>query len=734
MPDTPENASNESILGRRSYLKAAAGATALAALGKSAAASEGEYDVVKVSAGETHIVRLSDGETYENKLIDISADGAGVHIYARGSDMIVRNIAIVGGWDHAPSPSGAFMVEADAGSTVRLENIYADAGEAGNFDPSDNPTGIYTYWSHAGTLEIDRVHLRNFPDNGIYASPAGNPPEHPNEGSNGEVHVTNSYVYDCHTSGIRLGTDGSYAENCVIVDGNHRGYWGYYNHTELIDCDILTGGSRDIQIGGSADWTGHDTAEVTVRETRFDTYNEHQSGNDLHGSSAGSPEHRGPEELGAPKTAEEAASGSSEPPSDPFPGDFTLELTSNDGVSEYLLELDAANVEPGDDANTHDHDYQDRAFEHDGRWYVHGYVGSGGVDDFHVENGEILRVGELEGSLGIRAGRSLVDPAEFDDIESVPDSGDESDEEQEEDEEEESAENHPSGDFVLELSSDEFAEYLLELDAASVEPGDEANTWEHDYQDRAFEHDGRWYVHGYVGSGGVDDFHVEDGEILRVGELEGASRISADGEELGPDEFDDIESVPSQTDDFRALEVAGQFAYRVEVSGEIRPAEEHAEWLTEGEAFGDDWAEWWLSGNDGARTVWEFTGEITELELDDHDDEIEIRTLSVDGEELDRSEYVDTSPKELAVAGQFEYRIEVDGELEPAEEHAEWLTEGEAYGDDWAEWWLSGSSDARTVWLITGEITTLDVSDRDGTTEIRTLTVDGEEIDPNDYS
>ena len=88
-------------------------------------------------------------------------------------------------------------------------------------------------------------------------------------------------------------------------------------------------------------------------------------------------------------------------------------------------------------------------------------------------------------------------------------------------------------------------------------------------------------------------------------------------------------------EEYHTLELAGQFAYRVEVDGELRPADDHAEWLAEGEAYGDDWAEWWLSGNDGARTVWEFTGDVTSLEIDDHDGETEIRTLAVDGEELD---------------------------------------------------------------------------------------------------
>ena len=88
-------------------------------------------------------------------------------------------------------------------------------------------------------------------------------------------------------------------------------------------------------------------------------------------------------------------------------------------------------------------------------------------------------------------------------------------------------------------------------------------------------------------------------------------------------------------EEYHTLELAGQFAYRVEVDGEIDPAPDHAEWLAEGEAYGDDWAEWWLSGSDDARTVWEFTGEIASLEIDDYDGETEIRTLAVDGESID---------------------------------------------------------------------------------------------------
>ena len=87
----------------------------------------------------------------------------------------------------------------------------------------------------------------------------------------------------------------------------------------------------------------------------------------------------------------------------------------------------------------------------------------------------------------------------------------------------------------------------------------------------------------------------------------------------------------------------------------------------------------------------------------------------------------------LELAGQFAYRVEVDGTIEPAPDHAQWLTEGDAYGDDWAEWWLSGNEDARTEWLVSGELTDLVIESHDGETDVRSVRLDGEELDPDDF-
>ena len=265
-------------------------------------------------------------------------------------------------------------------------------------------------------------------------------------------------------------------------------------------------------------------------------------------------------------------------------------------------------------------------------------------------------------------------------------------------------------------------EYRIEVDG-EIRPAEEHARWLPEGE--AYGDDwAEWWLSGGENARTVWEF---TGEItdLQIDDHDGETEIrtlAVDGEELGHDEFVD-------GDRKSTLELAGQFEYRIEVDGEIQPAESHAQWLEAAEAYGDDWAEWWLSGGENARTVWEFTGEITDLQIDDHDGEIEIRTLAVDGEELDHDEFVDQGPSELEVSGQFEYRIEVDGEIRPAADHAQWLSEGEAYGDDWAEWWLSGGENARTVWEFTGEITDLQIDDHDGETEIRTLAVDGEELE-----
>ena len=78
--DGNERLTDESSLGRRSYLKATAGAALLGAAGLASntamAQGEDDYDVINVPAGQTHRITLGSGDTLENTLIDITASGA----------------------------------------------------------------------------------------------------------------------------------------------------------------------------------------------------------------------------------------------------------------------------------------------------------------------------------------------------------------------------------------------------------------------------------------------------------------------------------------------------------------------------------------------------------------------------------------------------------------------------------------------------------------------------------
>ncbi|WP_254861849.1 hypothetical protein [Halovivax gelatinilyticus] len=608
---------------RRSYLLGAGsliGSLALLNAGSAAASGDDGYEEIVVPSGQTHTIRLGSGDTLENVLLDVSASGARYDISASGSNWAIRNVGIRGHLEDTGRNEDPFRVRVtDSNGTGVIENVCFEVTTRTRRSSGEHhgETGIYVWPNHVGTLEMDRIYMQNFPDNGFYASEPGNSSAHPTPGHGGEVHISNSYVKDCNTSAYRLGSTGSYLDNCVAVGGRHRGLWAAYEETDVYDSDLGSNGS-DVAVGDSA-WSKADRARVSLTGSRWETEAAHggNTRSNINGSSVGSPRDRVP--AGCPTSAEAAANGGSaseEPEPEP-------ELPEDAHLVAFVTEPDAELAE-----------------------YELAVDGELVPTEAHYESPSGGRIAAHRETVEEEDGLSTV---------------------------------------------------------ASLSGGGHGDAYE---------------VHGPVRDVTVDQpdaMWIElDGERVSEGELI---------ERTGGDEDED--------DGPSTLEVAGQFEYRIEVSGEIQPAEAHARWLQEGDAYGDGWAEWWLSGSDEARTVWEFTGEITTLEIDDHDGETEIRTLAIDGEELDHSEYVeeDDGPHRLEVAGQFEYRVDVSGEIRPTDAHAQWLSEGDAYGDDWAEWWLSGSDEARTVWEFTGDITNLQIDDYDGETEIRTLAVDGEELD-----
>lgn len=433
MADESKISQKKAAVNRRSYLKATAGAAGIAAFGLNAAAAADDYEEIVVDAGDTYSVSLGDGDTLENVLIDISASGAGYSINADGDGWAIRNVGVKGTFDSHSNDSQITLNTPSSDSTGVVENVYLP-GASSPGHSYDGAKGIYVFRDHAGEILIRNVNIKRMQDNGIYASSPGHDADN---ALGGTVRVEDSYFEANATANVRLGTTGSYAQNCVLKDCIHRGFWAYYENPEIRNCDIFGSGTADIVLGGSTH-EKQNYAEVTAENSRWETVEHGGSSNALHGSSEGTPQDRMPE--GCPTSPEAAAAGnassdgtaSSDSTDDTddesaLPqGDFALTVSTDGDLAEYVVELDAENVTAGEGADTHDHDYEDRAFERNGNWYVHGYT-AGGSETFQVTGGEILRLGAAQGSPVFTAGGQRLDTGAFDSISAVPDAEDDAD-------------------------------------------------------------------------------------------------------------------------------------------------------------------------------------------------------------------------------------------------------------------------------------------------------------------
>ncbi|MFC7215567.1 hypothetical protein ACFQO4_15945 [Saliphagus sp. GCM10025334] len=165
------------------------------------------------------------------------------------------------------------------------------------------------------------------------------------------------------------------------------------------------------------------------------------------------------------------------------------------------------------------------------------------------------------------------------------------------------------------------------------------------------------------------------------------------------------------------LRLEGTASYRIETDGSIEPYPEFVQYLDEGENYGDDWADWWLADS---WTEWYVDGEITTFDLEDVDGNGPDVTVYYDGEEVDPDALAgdDTAGRDgsqgpehtIRLVGECDYRIAVSGDIRPDDAIAQYVTEGEQYGDGEVDWYLTGSW---TEWHYTGQIETLEVDSTD---------------------
>ena len=248
-----ENEANDNgtLLDRRSYLKMAGSAlAATGAAGVSGVAGAKEYETITVSAGQHKAIDVGDGQRFENKLIDVTADGAGVAFTTSGNDWTIRNVGIKG--EHS-GESFIMMpgVESPDGEGL-IENVYLGDG----IRPRESGGGVWVNANlpHRGVITFRRIHIANTVNNGLYASGPGT------QGAEGIAHVEDSYFRANNISNIRLSSKGdrtSRVKNSVVeVDEttpkcgencsspgavNNRGVWAWYGTTKVVDSDIQGG-------------------------------------------------------------------------------------------------------------------------------------------------------------------------------------------------------------------------------------------------------------------------------------------------------------------------------------------------------------------------------------------------------------------------------------------------------------------------------------------------------------
>lgn len=203
------------------------------------------------------------------------------------------------GYNSGSSSNNIAVACTDPNQTGIIEECYLGDGGGGQ--------GIWVHPDHAGEIIIRNCYFESFQDNAVYGSAPGNHSNHSNPGSHGTVKIENCYSINNAISNFRIGTDGSYIKNCVSVDpgSGGRGFWGFYENTGVIDCDILGASAPNGAIAtGSSHWG---PANVTLRNTRFSgpVVNHHGAGS-VNGSSQGQPRDYYP---GVPLSPEAARDG-----------------------------------------------------------------------------------------------------------------------------------------------------------------------------------------------------------------------------------------------------------------------------------------------------------------------------------------------------------------------------------------------------------------------------------------
>lgn len=192
------------------------------------------YETVPVSAGDTKQEVVGGGSSLENRLYDVTADGAGVTFRLKG-DSTLRNIGIKG-----KNQSDKFIFRIGGGVNATIDRVYTE-----HFDSNAKSIGgILATKSTSGTVNVTGATIKGFGNDATYFSKA-----------DAQVTVEDCYLVNNRTANFRGG--GNYHgnnrdhifRNCrVILDdltdvalypsGGNRtaGFIARWGEIEMHDC------------------------------------------------------------------------------------------------------------------------------------------------------------------------------------------------------------------------------------------------------------------------------------------------------------------------------------------------------------------------------------------------------------------------------------------------------------------------------------------------------------------
>ena len=602
-----------SLLDRRSYLKltGATAASAVAAVGATSAAND--YDVIEVGAGETFRKSLSRGETWENVLIDITARGASYRITATTDNWTIRNVGIRGQLDSTPGSQNFVVYVPSSGATGVIENVYLP-GTSYSRSTSPFPSGIYVHFNHAGDLLVKNYYAANLPSHGIYGSDPGN---WNNNGNGGTVRIHDSYAADTENSGFRIGSDGSYVDNCVSFR-TVRGLWSRWANTEARGCDFGDN-NTDIVVGQS----GYSQSSTVTLDgtTCFGTVSE-ANGN-LNGSSAGTPQERIPE--GCPTTAEEAASGGQPVNLEDLP-ENTITITGQGEPTKYHFETSGELTRNPERGTLQTHDAIDGTT-------ASGWVTRTSNVDGYRFDGELVDLGFDQGVATVTVNGQEIDPSQF-----GADDGTTSE---------------PEADHTLTITGQgEPTKYYFETSGTIERNPDRGDLQAHDTIDDTT-------ASGWVTRTENVDGYRFDGELLEVGFEQGAATVELDGEEIDPDDYNG-EAALDNLLLVDGVGTSGGTRYEFSVSGAAEKSNEEGATIDDADTIESGTVTGSVAG---WRDAFRFSGDLEELTVDGS------ARVYVNDERVDPSDYGEDQPHVLTVVGNgspASYEVSVDGTIDPA--------------------------------------------------------------------